>query len=65
MGLIPNDEGGALIQEADDNVDHNTETIDGKETLHAMARVIFQRQTTLNVEGRKIKTAMWSQTSTT
>jgi hypothetical protein len=31
-----------FIQEGSDNVDLNTETIDGKTTFHAMARAIFQ-----------------------
>ena len=43
-GLIPRGRGGCLIQEGDDNIDINAETIDGKDTFHAMARVIFQRQ---------------------
>ena len=33
-----------LIHEGDDNVDINAETIDGKNTFHSMARVIFQNQ---------------------
>lgn len=36
--------GGCLIQEGDDNIDINAETIDGKNTYHSMARVIFQDQ---------------------
>lgn len=35
---------GEFIQEGDNNVDINTETVDGKNTYHAMARVIFQVQ---------------------
>jgi hypothetical protein len=31
-----------LIQEGADNVDINTETIDGKDTFHSMARAVFQ-----------------------
>ena len=34
--------GGGFIQEGSDNVDLNTETIDGKTTFHSMARTIFQ-----------------------
>jgi hypothetical protein len=34
--------GGGFIQEGSDNVDLNTETIDGKTTFHAMARAILQ-----------------------
>ena len=37
-------EGGCLVQEGDDNVDINTETVDGKDTFHSMARVVFQQQ---------------------
>ena len=31
-----------LIQEGTENVDINAETIDGKDTFHAMARAVFQ-----------------------
>jgi hypothetical protein len=31
-----------LIQEGADNADINTETIDGKDTFHSMARAVFQ-----------------------
>ena len=34
------------VQEGDDNIDTNCQTIDGKNTLHAMARVLFQEQAT-------------------
>ena len=44
-GLIPRPHGGLLIQEGDDNIDINCETVDGKGTLHSMARVVFQEQT--------------------
>ena len=44
-GIILCDKGGAFIQEASDNIDHNAKTLDGKHTLHAMATVVFQRQT--------------------
>lgn len=33
-----------MIQEGNDNVDINTETIDMKNTYHEMARVVFQVQ---------------------
>ena len=36
-GIIPVVENGCLIQEGDDNVDINTETVDGKNTFHTMA----------------------------
>ena len=36
----------SLVQEGDDNVDTNCQTFDGKNTLHAMARVLFQEQAT-------------------
>ncbi len=41
---IPVSSGGKLVHEGDDNVDINTETIDGKNTFHSMARVVFQQQ---------------------
>ena len=34
--------GGDFIQEGADNIDLNTETIDGKTTMHSMARAVFQ-----------------------
>lgn len=43
-GVVSYEEGGHLIQEGADNVDINTETIDGKNTFHSMARAIFQLQ---------------------
>ena len=33
-----------FIQEATDNVDINTETLNGKDTFHSMARAVFQVQ---------------------
>ena len=33
---------GGLIQEGADNIDLSTETIDGKDTFHSMARAVFQ-----------------------
>ena len=36
----------SLVQEGDDNVDINCQTIDGKNTIHAMARLLFQEQAT-------------------
>lgn len=49
-GLILANEGGKLIQEGDDNLDINTQTVDGKNTFHVMARVLFQIQTKNNNE---------------
>lgn len=48
-GLLPNgivgrQNDGLLIQEGNDNIDINTQTIDGKNTYHSMARVVFQDQ---------------------
>ena len=43
-GIVSVAIGGSLVQEVDDNVDVNTETIDGKDTFHSMARVLFQQQ---------------------
>ena len=44
-GIISRNKGGAFIQEASDNTDHNAKTLDGKHTFHDMATVVFQRQT--------------------
>lgn len=41
-GIIARSAGGRFIQEGDDNIDINTETIDGKNTYHSMGRVLFQ-----------------------
>jgi hypothetical protein len=41
-GIISVQEGGVLIQEGADNIDLNTETIDGKDTFHSMAHAVFQ-----------------------
>ena len=43
-GIIYISDGGQLIHEGDDDVDINAETIDGKNTFHLMARVVFQNQ---------------------
>ena len=48
--LILRDHGRMLIQEGDDNVDIQTETIDGFNTLHVMARVSFQYPSTCQRE---------------
>jgi hypothetical protein len=44
-GIIPFTSAGCLIQEGSDNIDINTETVDGKDTFHSMARAVFQLQT--------------------
>jgi hypothetical protein len=44
-GIIPMHQGGGLIQEGADNIDINTETVDGKNTFHSMARAVFQSVT--------------------
>ena len=41
-GIVPVQEGGCLIQEGADNIDLNTETVDGKDSFHSMARAVFQ-----------------------
>jgi hypothetical protein len=41
-GIIPIREDGGLIQEGADNIDINTETIDGKNTFNSMTRAVFQ-----------------------
>ncbi|KAL7288521.1 hypothetical protein TKK_0017265 [Trichogramma kaykai] len=43
-GVISRNNGGLMIQEGDDNIDVNAETIDGKNSYHVMGRVIFQNQ---------------------
>ncbi|KAK3108189.1 hypothetical protein FSP39_002876 [Pinctada imbricata] len=43
-GIIPIQKGGLIIQEGTDDVDINAETVDGKNTFHTMARVIFQER---------------------
>lgn len=54
--IIPKRDGGSLIQEGDDNVDINVETVDGKNTYHSMARVVFQQQPVgSSLEGTKLK----------
>ena len=41
-GISPKTLGGDFIQEGADNIDLNTETIDGKNNMHSMARAVFQ-----------------------
>lgn len=41
-GIIPIREDGGLIQEGADNIDINTETIEGKNTFNSMTRAVFQ-----------------------
>lgn len=41
-GIIPMRQGSGLIQESADNIDINTETVDGKNSFHSMARAVFQ-----------------------
>ena len=45
-GILPISEGGHLIQEGSDNIDLNTETLDGKNTFHSLARAVFQIKST-------------------
>lgn len=54
-GLIPRQEGGSLIQEGADNIDINCETIDGKGTFHAMARVVFQQQSVVSLQAASLE----------
>ena len=44
-----------LIQEGADNVDINTETIDGKDTFHSMARAVFQIQSSCSLPDDVVK----------
>ena len=41
-GTSPKTLDSDFIQEGADNIDLNTETIDGKTTMHSMARAVFQ-----------------------
>jgi hypothetical protein len=41
-GISPKTLDSDFIQEGADNIDLNTETIDGKTTMHSMARAVFQ-----------------------
>jgi hypothetical protein len=41
-GINPKTLGGDFIQEGADNIYLNTETIDGKNTMHSIARAVFQ-----------------------
>jgi hypothetical protein len=43
-GIISTNGETNFIQEATDNVDINTETMNGKDTFHSMARAVFQVQ---------------------
>ena len=47
--------GGGLVQEGADNIDLNTETIDGKDTFHSMARAVFQMTNTNNSPPQQMK----------
>jgi hypothetical protein len=46
-GIVSVCQGGCLIQEGADNIDINTEIIDGKDTFHSMARAVFQARPSL------------------
>ena len=54
-GIFPINEGGCMVQEGDDNIDINCETIDGKNTFHSMARVIFQQQPAEHIQRNTIR----------
>lgn len=41
-GIVPLVDGGLLVQEGADNIDLNTETLDGKDSFHSLARAVFQ-----------------------
>ena len=53
--VIPIREGGSFISEGDDNIDLNVETINGKNSFHSMARVIFQNKPADFSQTRAIK----------
>ena len=40
-GIRPITQGDHQIHEGSDNIDINAETVDGKNTLHALARAVF------------------------
>ena len=62
--ILPITEGGLLIDEGDDNDDINCQTIDGKNTFHSMARVVFQvRPCDTPVPERSIRIVRVEQTS--
>ena len=43
-GIVACADGGHLIHEGEDNIAINAETIDGKNTFHSMAKVVFQER---------------------
>ena len=51
---MPITDGGRLIHKGDGNIDINAETVDGKNTFHSMARVVFQEESTYSPATRKI-----------
>ena len=53
-GTVSFTDGGNLVHEGDDNSDINAKTLDGKNTFHSMARVVFQEQSTYSPATRKI-----------
>ena len=53
-GTVSITDGGNLVREGDDNIAINADTVDGKNTFHSMARVVFQEQSTDSPATRKI-----------
>ena len=53
--IIHTNERGSFISEGDDNVDLNVETVNGKNSFHSMARVVFQNKPREQPVAREIK----------
>ena len=68
-GIVSCADGGHIIHEREDNMDINPETIDGKNTFHLMARVLFEERsadspatTHITIEHNNSKSlALWQQ----
>ena len=43
-----------MVQEADDNVNVNSQMMDGKNTFNFLARVVFQKTSAVTTPSRKI-----------
>ena len=48
-GTVSITDGGNLVHEGDDNIDINADTVDGKNTFHSMARVVFWWYSSLQI----------------
>jgi hypothetical protein len=54
-GVVSVAAGGSIIQEGADNIDINCETIDGKNTMHSMARIVFQQEPAAHTVRERIR----------